>query len=93
MHLTSYLNAVRLKNRIAETGPQVALELIVQVETKRVYAVNWDNCHSKSAERTSLVSLSKQLLISRCGMSCERKRRRTVFVKKRQMHNTQEIAS
>lgn len=58
MHLTSYLNVVRLKNRAAGTGPQVALQLVVQAETERAYAVNWDNRHSKSAERVSLGSIS-----------------------------------
>lgn len=58
MHLTSYLNVVRLKNHAAGTGPQVALELVVQTETEKAYAVNWDNRHSKSAKRTPLGSIS-----------------------------------
>ena len=58
MHLTSYLNVVWLKNRATGTGPQVALELVVEAEAERAYAVNWDNHHGKSAERTPLGSIS-----------------------------------
>lgn len=96
MHLTSYLNVVRLKNCVAGTGPQVALELVVQAETERAYAANWDNRHSKSAKRTPLdsISIKRQLLISTLRNAVQKKApTHTAHAKKYRMHNTQESGS